>query len=1158
MTDIPGDTSTTVSIAVGGTVSDRLEVAGDRDWIRLDLTAGQTVRISLTGAGNFPLGDTYLRLRDGAGTLIDEDDDSGDGFNSLLTFTATTSGTYFIDVGAFGPQIGTYQLDVSEAQPLTVYTYDQIADQLVNGYWSANGGESRHFNVTAGGSLTVNLTGLTEAGILLAREALAAWSDVTGISFTEVATGGQITFDDNDSGAYSFSNWDSAGFISSSHVNVSTSWLATYGTNLNSYSLQTYIHEIGHALGLGHGGNYNGDADYPTDALYANDCWATTIMSYFSQSENTHFSNQGFTLNFVLTPMIADILAASMMYGTATTTRTGDTTYGFGSNAGRQIFDANLNPNVGYTIFDNGGNDTLDYSGYTSNQLIDLRSETFSNIGTGVGNVSIARGVVIENAIGGSGNDTVIGNTANNVLNGGHGIDTADYSDAAAGVTVNLAITGRGQDTRGAGRDTLSGIENLSGSAFGDTLTGDAGNNVLSDTLGGNDRFIGGAGNDTLSVERSGNGAATAVTLTGGIGDDMMTFDGNGRYTDTVVFEGQDGNDVISATGAFKANVNGGAGNDRVTVDTLGGSFVVKLGSGSDTLILADTDGGFAGSAANIVRDFVAGAGGDVIDLTAYLAGGALTNFTGGSNPFLTGHMRLVQAGADTLVQVDRDGGSNGFVTVLTLQKTLASNFTAYNFNGLAPLPAPVEGGAGADSLTGTSGIDVLNGNGGNDSLVGLAGADVLNGGAGNDVLDGGEGDDLLNGGSGGLGDTATYATASAGVNVNLATLGLQNTGGSGFDSLTGIEHLVGSAFTDELRGDGFNNQLTDTLGGDDFLRGEAGNDTLLVTRSGGGAATTVRLNGGDGDDALTFAGNGRFSDTVTLDGGAGNDLITASGAGTITVEAGAGNDTVIYDTLGGEFRMTLGTGVDTVRLAGTGGLFQANASNLVRDFATGAGGDIVDLTAYLSGGALTNYTPGSNPFADGHMVLLQFGTKTLLLVDRDGGGNGYQLVLAFSNTTAGAFTAANFNGIDPTGAAPMPVQTGDKDADAGPQVWVLETHDKALMPEVLPGAGDEVRDGFWDITPLPGVFGGGADPWVPLTVDEAGDSFLTGPDHLSHDEAGPLVLPRQPGDHSEPGELFTFTRLTRADHVARITGEDDLFFNAAGSGDHGHDGWLF
>ncbi len=647
--------------------------------------------------------------------------------------------------------------------------------------------------------------------------------------------------------------------------------------------------------------------------------------------------------------------------------------------------------------------------------------------------------------------------------------------------------------------------------------------------------------------------------IMGGIGDDALSFDGNGRFTDTVTMVGQDGDDVISAIGAFKASVNAGAGNDTVTVDTLGGSFVVKLGSGSDTLILADTDGGFAGSTANLVRDFAAGNGGDVLDLTAYLAGGALTNHTPGDNPFLTGHMRLVQAGDHTLVQVDRNGGGDGFVTVLTLQKTVALNFTAYNFNGLAPLPDPVEGTAGPDSLTGTAGIDYINGNNGNDILVGLAGNDVLNGGSGNDVLDGGDGDDVLIGGSGGQGDTVTYATASAGVNVNLAISGLQDTGGSGFDRLETIEHLIGSAFTDELRGDGFANQLTDTLGGDDFLRGEGGNDTILITRSGGGAATTVRLNGGDGDDALTFTSNGRFSDTVTLDGGAGNDVITASGAGIITVEAGAGDDTVIYDTLGGEFRIALGTGVDTIRLADTGGLFQASGDNLVKDFVTGAGGDIVDLSEYLAGGALTNYTGGDNPFGDGHMRLVQSGSRALLQVDSDGGGNGYQTVLAFANTTVAAFTAANFNGIDPTGLTPAALEGGDKDPDLGPQVWGQETGTKDLMPEVLPGADDDDRGGIGDARTGPGLFGGGADPWIPLTLDEAGDGFLTVTGDLNPDESEPRVLPgEQVDDLPEPADLFEPIPIDLSGAFARTVDENGLFLAGSGPLSHEHDGWLF
>ena len=109
------------------------------------------------------------------------------------------------------------------------------------------------------------------------------------------------------------------------------------------------------------------------------------------------------------------------LYGLSTTTRTGDTIYGFGSNAGNPVFDATANPHVAYTIVDSGGNDTLDYSQTSADELINLNPLTFSNVVNDIGNMSIAVGTVIENAKTGRGDDTIVGNAADNVLNGGGG-----------------------------------------------------------------------------------------------------------------------------------------------------------------------------------------------------------------------------------------------------------------------------------------------------------------------------------------------------------------------------------------------------------------------------------------------------------------------------------------------------------------------------------------------------------------------------------------------------------------------------------------------------------------------------------------------------------------------------------------------------------------
>ncbi|HET7708539.1 MAG TPA: FG-GAP-like repeat-containing protein [Sphingomicrobium sp.] len=451
MVDIPGDSTTTRSITVGGSITDELEAIGDHDWIRISLTAGQSISVFVDG---LTLEDSYLRIRDASGNLLYENDDITSGVNrdSLLAFTANYSGVYFIDIGAFDESYtGTYTVTVTPYTPPPLATNDQIANQLVEGYW---GGDDHHFNVTPGGAITVNLTALNAAGQNLARNALTLWGDIIGVTFNEVSSGGQITFDDNEAGAFADGNW-AGGITSTAHVNVSSQWLIDYGTALTGYAAQAYIHEVGHALGLGHAGNYNETARYPFDASFQNDSWATSIMSYFDQQENTYFAGQSFTVESILTPMVADVLAMGTLYGFSTTTRAGDTTYGFNSNAGRSIYDANqFANNIAITIFDSGGIDTIDLSGFGSAQVINLNPEVFGNYGNGnVGNFVIARGVTIENAIGGGGNDELIGNAAANLLDGGGGTNV---------------LTG------GAGSDTFRGTTaNLSGDTITDFSSGD-------------------------------------------------------------------------------------------------------------------------------------------------------------------------------------------------------------------------------------------------------------------------------------------------------------------------------------------------------------------------------------------------------------------------------------------------------------------------------------------------------------------------------------------------------------------------------------------------------------------------------------------------------------------------------------------------------------
>ena len=122
------------------------------------------------------------------------------------------------------------------------------------------------------------------------------------------------------------------------------------------------------------------------------------------------------------------------------TTRTGDTVYGFGSNAGA-VYDFAINSDPVLCIWDAGGTDTLVCSGFGQSQLINLTDGLLSNLGGLTGNVSIALGATIENAVGGSGADTINGNPANNTLSGGGNADTFN-----GGAGLDMLIGGAGGD----------------------------------------------------------------------------------------------------------------------------------------------------------------------------------------------------------------------------------------------------------------------------------------------------------------------------------------------------------------------------------------------------------------------------------------------------------------------------------------------------------------------------------------------------------------------------------------------------------------------------------------------------------------------------------------------------------------------------------------
>ncbi|MES2944575.1 MAG: hypothetical protein V4772_17030 [Pseudomonadota bacterium] len=654
----------------------------------------------------------------------------------------------------------------------------------------------------------------------------------------------------------------------------------------------------------------------------------------------------------------------------------------------------------------------------------------------GDGNDSLEGGLGKDSLAGGNGNDTLVArgfsldgyaddNGANtlsggagddhlyvdspfgDVIDGGAGIDTVYYEGYGSQVTVSLAT---GLASGGFGNDTLSGIENISGSEEADKLTGDANDNVIEGRYG-SDRLTGGAGNDTLY------GASRTVlsygedTLLGGAGDDELRAGYSRNYLD-----GGSGNDTLYGSLNYLGDtLLGGSGNDVIYVNK--GWGTLDGGTGADTLVgsTSRSDTYVVDDVGDVITEKASGLGQDLVlssisfTLAAHvenlrLSTSAAINATG------NGLDNILFSGEGDNV-LDGAGGSDTASYEYSAAAVLVNLGSGVASGGLGTDSLVnienISGSAYDDTLTGNEQSNQIHGGNGNDQLDGAAGDDVLSDTAGTDTLDGGAGADTMMGGSGNdhymvdnAGDLVVEVSRSFGTDTVWSSLSY--TLSANVDNL----RLVGSLDINAT-GNVLDNILFSGVG-DNILNGRSGRDTASYIYSNTGVKANLsssstgdlgrdtfisieNLAGSDHADVLT--GNIK---TNQIEGGAGNDTLNG-GAGADTLLGAAGDDEYIVDNVGDVVTEAVDAGTDSVisRVSFTLGL---NLENLRLAEATAINATGNALNNVLAAGEGNNILNGAGGIDTASYAYTRSGVVASLTTGLATGGSGNDSLVSIEN----------------------------------------------------------------------------------------------------------------------------------------------------------------